>query len=93
VFVGGTSQGGIISFFFAKRSPIAALVDGIICFNSFVTIETRAPEVKPTNMDNNKWKIFTWSGVKDGKFNYAKVADMYSTEFNQWGLDYTVRAE
>ena len=44
-------------------------------------------------MENKKWKIFTWSGVKDSKFNHAKVAGMYSTEFEQWELDYTVRAE
>jgi hypothetical protein len=46
VFVGGTSQGGIVSFSFAKRSPVAALVDGIICFNSIVTKETREFKVK-----------------------------------------------
>ena len=93
VYVGGTSQGGILSFSFAKRSAVAAMVDGIICFNSYVTIETRAPDVLPTNMPNKKWNIFTWSGVDDGKFDYAQVAEMYKTEFNQWGLNWTSRPE
>jgi alpha-beta hydrolase superfamily lysophospholipase len=43
VYVGGTSQGGILTFAFAKRSSVAAMVDGIICFNSWVNLETRAP--------------------------------------------------
>ena len=67
------------------------MVDGIICFNSIVTKETREFEVK--DMAQMKWKIFTWSVVKDSKFNYAKVADMYLKEFEQWGFNYTVRAE
>ena len=44
-------------------------------------------------MAQMKWKIFTWSGVKDSKFNYAKVADMYVKEFEQWRFNYTVRSE
>ncbi len=40
-----------------------------------------------------KWKILTWSGVKDSKFNYASVAEMYVKEFEQWGINYTIRAE
>jgi len=75
VFVGGTSQGGILSFAFAKRSPDSALVDGIICFNAIVTNETK--EAKPKDMTNKKWRIFTWAGTEDEKFIYDKVAKMY----------------
>lgn len=70
VYVAGTSQGGILTFAFAKRSPVAAMVDGIICFNSWVEFETRAPKLLPTNIANKNWKIFTWSGVDDSKFDY-----------------------
>ena len=72
VFVGGTSQGGILSFAFAKRSQVSALVDGIICFNAIVTNETK--EAKPIDMANKNWRIFTWAGTLDDKFDYAKVA-------------------
>ena len=89
VFVGGTSQGGILSFAFAKRSQVSALVDGIICFNAIVTNETK--EAKSIDMANKNWKIFTWAGTKDDKFNYAKVVKLYEKEFDQWGFDYTVR--
>jgi hypothetical protein len=50
------------------------LVDGIICFNAIVTNETKKAEI---NMANKKWRIFTWAGTEDVKFNYSKVAIMY----------------
>ena len=72
VYVGGTSQGSITTFAYAKRSPFSGMADGIICFNTFVTAETQAaPFANATSKD---WDIFTWSGMLDNKFNYTVQA-------------------
>lgn len=93
MYVAGTSQGGVLTFAFAARSTVAAKVEGIICFNSWVELESRQPTTPAFNKVNNKWNIFTWSGEADTHFAYTKTTGpggLFVNEFNAWGFTSTV---